>query len=74
MFSSSVCLVSFGNRLKRKTYISVGGIDHDGVESDPLLGKPDSELQLLGVGSVVEVDRNRYRSGMCPGELVLTLL
>lgn len=74
MFSSSVYVVSFDNRLQRKAYISVGGIDHDGVESDTLLGKPDSELQLLGVGSVVEVDRDGYRSGMSPSESVSPFL
>jgi len=30
--------------LGAETYISVGSINHDGVESDTLLGKSDSEL------------------------------
>ena len=43
------------------TYIGVGGVHHDGIKLDTLLGQADGKFELLGIGSVVQVDRDGYR-------------
>lgn len=47
------------SRLWISTYISVTGIDHDGVEFDALFSQTDGELKLFFVCRMVEV----YRDG-----------
>lgn len=40
------------------THVSVRGVNHDTVKFDALLGETDSQLELVGIGSVVQVDRD----------------
>jgi hypothetical protein len=54
------------------THISMRSIHHDTIEFDPfLLGQANSQLQVLCVGRVIQVDSDRYRGSMSANHVSL---